>query len=140
MTQAIIIDDNNRLAGIRTLMATMMEKTDVEAILVPSRLRVKNRIMPALVTDPSRLGDADPLSPAFPVNAAQQLAKLTRTPAGGRMAAVLRPCEVRGEPGPDFGEGRRLGRRERAAGGVRHVPVDEEVELGPHRGARVGTP
>jgi formate dehydrogenase subunit beta len=95
MTQAIIIDDNNRLAGIRTLMATMMEKTDVEAILVPSRLRVKNRIMPALVTDPSRLGDADPLSPAFPVNAAQQLAKLTRTPAGGRMAAVLRPCEVR---------------------------------------------
>jgi formate dehydrogenase subunit beta len=41
------------------------------------------------------LAQADPLSPAFAVNAAQQLAKLTRTPAGGRMAAVLRPCEIR---------------------------------------------
>jgi formate dehydrogenase (coenzyme F420) beta subunit len=97
MTEAILISIDNQdwLAGVRSFLTTMMEETGIDAILVPARLAVKNRIMPTLVSDPSRLADADPLSPAFPVNAAQQLAKLTRMPAGGRLAAVLRPCELR---------------------------------------------
>ena len=97
MTQAIRIDIDNqdRLSGIRSFLATVMEKTEIEAMLVPTRLAVKNRIMPTLVSDPARLNEADPLSPAFPVNGAQQLARLTRLPAGGKLAAVLRPCEIR---------------------------------------------
>jgi len=97
MTEAILISTDNQdwLTGVRSFLATMMEETGIEALLVPARLSVKNRIMPTLVSDPKRLEQADPLSPAFPVNAAQQLAKLTRMPAGGRLAAVLRPCELR---------------------------------------------
>ena len=97
MTQAIRIDIDNQdwLSGLRSFLATVMEKTEIEAMLVPTRLAVKNRIMPTLVSDPARLNEADPLSPAFPVNGAQQLARLTRLPAGGRLAAVLRPCEIR---------------------------------------------
>jgi formate dehydrogenase subunit beta len=97
MTLAIRIDIENkdRLSGIRSFLAAVMEKAGIEAMLVPSRLAMKNRIMPTLVSDPARLADADPLSPAFPVNGAQQLARLTRLPAGGKLAAVLRPCEIR---------------------------------------------
>jgi formate dehydrogenase subunit beta len=95
MTQAIHIENQDRLSGIRSFLSTIMEKAGIDAMLVPTRLAMKNRIMPALVSDPARLAQADPLSPAFPVNGAQQLAKLTRMPAGGRMAAVLRPCEIR---------------------------------------------
>jgi formate dehydrogenase subunit beta len=97
MTQAVLIDIENkdRLSGIRSFLATVMDKAGIEAMLVPTRLAVKNRIMPTLISDPARLAEADPLSPAFPVNGAQQLAKLTRLPAGGKMAAVLRPCEIR---------------------------------------------
>ena len=97
MTQAmrIDIDNQDRLSGLRSFLATVMEKTEIEAMLVPTRLAVKNRIMPTLVSDPARLNEADPLSPAFPVNGAQQLARLTRLPAGGKLAAVLRPCEIR---------------------------------------------
>lgn len=97
MTQAIRIDIENedRLSGIRSFLATIMDKAGIEAMLVPTRLAVKNRIMPTLISDPDRLADADPLSPAFPVNGAQQLAKLTRLPTGGKLAAVLRPCEIR---------------------------------------------
>ncbi|MFO7715240.1 Coenzyme F420 hydrogenase/dehydrogenase, beta subunit C-terminal domain [Desulfosarcina sp.] len=97
MTQAILIDIGNGdwLSGMRSFLATLMEKAGIEAVLVPTGLTVKNRIMPTLVSDPARLAQADPLSPAFPVNGAQQLAKLTRQPAGGRLAAVLRPCEIR---------------------------------------------
>ena len=97
MTEAIqiSIDNQDWLAGIRSFLATMVEETGIDALLVPARLTIKNRIMPTLVSDPKRLAQADPLSPAFPVNGAQQLAKLTRAPAGGRLAAVLRPCEIR---------------------------------------------
>ena len=97
MTQAIRIDIDNQdwLSGLRSFLATVMEKTEIEAMLVPTRLAVKNRIMPTLVSDPGRLNEADPLSPAFPINGAQQLARLTRLPAGGKLAAVLRPCEIR---------------------------------------------
>ena len=97
MTQAIriTIDNHDRLGGIRDFLGTLMRKTDLDAMLVATRLAVKNRIMPALISDPERLTEADPLSPAFAVNAAQQLARLTRQPAGGRLAAVLRPCEIR---------------------------------------------
>ena len=66
MTQAILIDIDNqdRLSGIRSFLATVMDKAGIAAMLVPTRLAVKNRIMPTLVSDPARLEDADPLSPA----------------------------------------------------------------------------
>ena len=95
MTEAIHIEDPDRLTGIRTLLSTIMEKAGIDAVLVPARLAVKNRIMPLLVSDPERLTEADPFAPAFPLNAAQQLAKLTRMPAGCHLAAFLRPCEIR---------------------------------------------
>lgn len=95
MTQAIHIENDDRLAGIRSFLSIVMEKAGFDAILVPTRLAVKNRIMPTLVSDPQRLSEADPLSPAFPLNGAQQVAKLTRMPSGGRLVAFLRPCEIR---------------------------------------------
>ncbi|BBO82192.1 hypothetical protein DSCO28_27580 [Desulfosarcina ovata subsp. sediminis] len=97
MTQAVSIpiQDHDLLTGMRSFLTAIMEKSGIDAMLVPARLSVKNRIMPMLVSDPACLTEADPLSPAFPVNAAQQLTRLTRQPAGGRLAAVLRPCEVR---------------------------------------------
>ncbi len=97
MTKAIRIDIENEdwLSGIRFFLTTVMEKAGIEAMLVPTRLAMKNRIMPMLVSDPTRLAEADPLSPAFPVNGAQQLTRITRLPSGGKMAVVLRPCEIR---------------------------------------------
>ena len=97
MTQAIRIETKNgdRLLAIRSFLATIMDKAGIDAMLVPTRMLVKNRIMPTLVSDAARLAEADPLAPSFPVNAAQQLTRLTRNPSGGRLAAVLRPCEIR---------------------------------------------
>jgi formate dehydrogenase subunit beta len=56
---------------------------------------MKDMVMPTLVTDPSHLDGVDPLSPAFSMNAAKILARLTRKPMGAKVAAVLRPCEIR---------------------------------------------
>ncbi len=97
MTQTLRIEvhDADRLAAIRSFLAAVMQKNGIDAMLVPARVPLKNRIMPTLVSNPALLSEADPLSPAFPLNAAQQLTRLTRTSAGGRLAAVLRPCEIR---------------------------------------------
>jgi formate dehydrogenase subunit beta len=56
---------------------------------------LKNMVMPTLVTDPERLDGVDPLSPAFPINSAKVISRLTRKPSGGKVAAVMRPCEIR---------------------------------------------
>jgi formate dehydrogenase subunit beta len=52
-------------------------------------------VMPTLVTDPEKLDGADPLVPVFPINAAKVVSRLTRKPLKGKVAAVLRPCEIR---------------------------------------------
>jgi formate dehydrogenase subunit beta len=56
---------------------------------------MKDLIMPMLVTNPERLESADPLAPAFPMNAAKLVSRLTRKPLGAKVVAVLRPCEIR---------------------------------------------
>ena len=56
---------------------------------------MKNMVMPMLVTDPDHLTGVDPLAPAFAINAAKIVARLTRKPMGGKIAAVMRPCEIR---------------------------------------------
>ena len=68
---------------------------EIGALLVPRRLPMKNMVMPTLVTDPERLDGVDPLAPAFPMNTAKVVSRLTRKPIGGKIAAVLRPCEIR---------------------------------------------
>jgi formate dehydrogenase subunit beta len=51
--------------------------------------------MPTLITDLDQVNGADPLSPAFPMNSAKILSRLTRRPSGSKVAAVMRPCEIR---------------------------------------------
>jgi hypothetical protein len=60
-----------------------------------ARLPMKSMAMPTLVTAADQLEGVDPLSPAFPMNGAKVLAKLTRRPSGGKIAAIMRPCEIR---------------------------------------------
>ena len=87
--------DKELLASLKDFFRSILEMDEIEAILVPQRLPMKNMVMPTLVSDPDRLDGVDPLSPAFPMNAAKVVSKLTRKPAGAKIAAVLRPCEIR---------------------------------------------
>jgi formate dehydrogenase (coenzyme F420) beta subunit len=56
---------------------------------------MKNMVMPMLISDPEQLDGVDPLSPAFSMNAAKIVSRLTRKPTGGKIAVALRPCEIR---------------------------------------------
>ena len=91
----IKVNDHAPLKTIQGVLKTMLDRDDVRAVLVPSRLPMKETVMPVLVTDPDDLDRADPLTPAFPLNSARLLSRLTRGKPAGRIVAVLRPCEIR---------------------------------------------
>ena len=87
--------DQALLASLKTFFKSILETEEISALLIPQRLPMKNMVMPTLVSDPERLDGIDPLSPAFPMNAAKIVSKLTRKQIGGKVMAVMRPCEIR---------------------------------------------
>ena len=89
------IEKNTHLESVRTFLKAFLETEKERSLLVPVRSLKTDTIMPTLVTDPGVLEQADPLSPAFPLNSARLVSKLTKKGAGEPMAAFLRPCEVR---------------------------------------------
>ena len=95
ITAKIDVKENNILGSLRGFFKNILELEDIAAILVPQHLPMKDMVMPTLVTDPDLLTGVDPLAPAFAMNAAKIVSRLTRKPMGGKIAAVLRPCEIR---------------------------------------------
>ena len=91
----IEVNDGNILAALQGFLTEILQQETISALLTPRHLPMKARVMPTLVSDPAMLAAADPLAPAFPLNAARLAARLTRKAAGGGIAAVLRPCEIR---------------------------------------------
>ncbi|MDM8516475.1 Coenzyme F420 hydrogenase/dehydrogenase, beta subunit C-terminal domain [Desulfobacterales bacterium HSG16] len=91
----IDVQDKDLLVTLREFFRLILEQEDISAIFVSQRLPMKNTIMPALVTDSKTLDRTDPLAPAFPINGAKLLSRLTRKSSGEKIAAVLRPCEIR---------------------------------------------
>jgi formate dehydrogenase (coenzyme F420) beta subunit len=89
------VTDGNLTLSLQSVFRSMLALDGIQALLVPQHLPMKPMVMPVLVSDPERLEQADPLTPAFPMNAAKLVSRLTRKPAGGKMVVVLRPCEIR---------------------------------------------
>ena len=94
-TVKIPIKDQNLVSSLQDFFKTMLRDGDITGLMVAQHLPTKNAVMPTLVTDPDKLDAADPLAPVFPINAAKVVSKLTRKPLGGKVAVVLRPCEIR---------------------------------------------
>ena len=94
-TATIDVINEDLLATLREFFKSILRQTDVCAMLVSQHLPMKNVVMPTLVSDPEHLNGVDPLAPAFPMNAAKMVSRITRKPMGGTVVAVLRPCEIR---------------------------------------------
>jgi formate dehydrogenase subunit beta len=91
----IEVKNGDMLTTLRAFFRSILEQDGVCAMLVPQHLPMKNVVMPTFVSDPEQLNGVDPLAPSFPMNAAKIVARLTRKPMGGKMVAILRPCEIR---------------------------------------------
>lgn len=94
-TAKFTVENRNPVKAIGSFLKMLLESGEVGAVLVSGHLPMKRAVMPTLATDSEMLEGADPLAPAFPLNAAQVLSKLTRKSSGAITAAVLRSCEIR---------------------------------------------
>lgn len=89
------VDGGDRNAAVRELLTQLLQSNFVQAVLVPKPLADGSAVVQSLVVDPEQLKDATPIAPTMPVQSARILSDLTRTPFEGRIAAVLKPCELR---------------------------------------------
>lgn len=91
----LAIPNLDHLSAIRGFFRSILDQESIQAILAPVTLSVKPAVMPTLLATADALDRCDPLSPAFPVNAARVVSRLSRKPIGGKIAVFLRPCEIR---------------------------------------------
>ena len=94
MNTMIPTENGDVLTGVRRFLGQLLENGVVDALFVPLEVD-GGAVLPALVTDPERLEQANPLAPAMPINAARAVGALTGKHAPERLGAILRPCEIR---------------------------------------------
>lgn len=84
------------VGAVRDLVARMFSSGEIHSVFTSRHLPVQGAVMPALIASGESIDGIDPLSPAFPLNGAKLLSRLTKGATGGkRIAAVMRPCEIR---------------------------------------------
>lgn len=94
-TAHFAVENKDYLGAFEALGHALLELEMVDALLAPKRQAGRNWVMPSLMTDPEAVIGLDPLSPIYPLNGARNVARLSRTPSGGKLAVFMRPCEVR---------------------------------------------
>lgn len=82
--------------GILDFINQAFSKGCFDAILIPVKVPAGDSFAYLLIQNKSLLKDAHPLSPIMPVQGARAISSITRLGKGWRrIAAVMRPCEVR---------------------------------------------
>jgi formate dehydrogenase subunit beta len=93
-TVRLEVPGKSPLQAVQGFLRTLFEAKEIRAVLAPMHLP-GGVIMPSLIADPDKLDRIDPFTPSFPLNGARMAARVTRGDGDGKIAAVLRPCEVR---------------------------------------------
>ena len=88
-------EDNSLAKGLQNFFKRLLDTRGIDALFLPVRLKDSTSIMPSLVTDPAQTENAIPLNPAFPMNSARMVSRLSYKESGRKTAVVLRPCEMR---------------------------------------------
>lgn len=88
------VTDEQLNQPLSDLVAELLDKGVVDAVLVPAGQPHSSAVMQTLICNPKEAEKVDPLAPVAPTSSAPLLAKLTRN-ADHKVAAFLKPCEVK---------------------------------------------
>ena len=95
MIRSTIRTEGNPRQAINNLLRRLLEEHVVDALMVQQRVGSGDNAVQTLVRDPAKLADMDPLAPVMPITAARLVSNITMTGVKERIAAVMRPCEIR---------------------------------------------
>ena len=95
-TLQLAVPEGNLTKTLTGFCADLLTTGKLEALLVPLELPDKTNVVPALVTDSTKLASARFLAPIMPVNTARVISDMTKvTPSSKKIGVVLRNCEIR---------------------------------------------
>ena len=89
------VQDKGAVATVQELLWNLMESDVVQGLLVPMQTHPREAPAPTLIKNRERLAKANPLAPVMTLNSAKIVGLLLSQESGKRLAAVMRPCEVR---------------------------------------------
>ncbi|MCL4368136.1 MAG: hypothetical protein M1337_03025 [Actinobacteria bacterium] len=98
------VGERGPLDATREMLSALLRSKVVDGIVAPMETHDGRSVQPALIVDPEHLQGVNPFLPLLPVHSARMVSLLTdrggKTMAEGatpsrRIAAVMRPCEVR---------------------------------------------
>lgn len=95
VNRVIEVHDQDPLAAVRSALGAWWQQTGLDALLAPVELPDGSGTRCEALRDPARLEAVNPFAPVMGCNAAAAIGKFSREHPGARLAAVLRPCELR---------------------------------------------
>ncbi len=82
------------LGACADFFEALLEKKVVDAILLPQQVGGGKAVVHTLVADSSRLSGFDPIAPVLMRNSASMVSNLSFQAPRGKLAVVMRPCEI----------------------------------------------
>ena len=83
------------LGKVRDFIRTIWLEFGLDVMLVTLDGGIEPRATPQFITDPASIDSANPFKPLMEINAARLIPEFIRTHPGQKLAALLRPCELR---------------------------------------------
>ena len=91
----IPVENQDPEASFLGFLQSVLNLEEISGVFTQQAAEETDMPMPVLAAEKEALAACAPLAPAFSMNAAKMLSRLTRKPGGHQVAAVLRPCELR---------------------------------------------
>jgi len=95
MVKIMKIEKGGMKNAFNFLFRQFLEKNLVDMVLVSQETFSGDNMAQTLVKDVGKLVRINPLAPVMPVNSSKLIANITHQKLGKRIAAVLKPCEIR---------------------------------------------
>ncbi len=91
----IQVRDGDTLGALREFLAAWWRRVELDALLVPVEQKQGATATSQVIEDPAELSVANPFAPLMLSNAAALIGDYAKRYRGRRVAAMLRPCELR---------------------------------------------
>ncbi len=95
VNRVIEVRNGDAVSTIRGFLASWWEQYRPDALLAPVEQKDRRGLVLKVIEDPAEIAGVNPFAPVMSGNSASRANQLLQERAGGRLAVILRPCELR---------------------------------------------
>lgn len=95
VNRLIQVRNGEVLHALRDFLAAWWGRYSLDALLAPVEVPARSTVVTQVIEDPAGLAAVNPFAPVMLGNAAASISDYAQRYAGRRVAAILRPCELR---------------------------------------------